>query len=287
MMAVGQVIPKTEHVWNDGKITTSSTCTTEGIKTYTCTSCGTTKTEAIAATGHGATEIRNKRDASVTSEGYTGDTYCTICNQKLSSGNAIAKLTPQTATPGKTVKDKSTNGVYKVLTDGVSVEFMKPVYKKASVRIPDAINVDGITCKVTGISANAFKNNKSLKSVTIGRNVTVIGINAFYGCKKLSKVSGGNGIVKIGHKAFGNCISLSKMTIPGTVTSIGKQAFCNCKKLRSITIKTSTLSGETVGSKAFAGTYKKPTVKVPAKQLKAYKKLLKTRGMSAKAVYRK
>ena len=287
LMAVGQVIPKTEHVWNDGKITTSSTCTTEGIKTYTCTSCGTTKTEAIAATGHGATEIRNKRDASVTSEGYTGDTYCTICNQKLSSGNAIAKLTPQTATPGKTVKDKSTNGVYKVLTDGVSVEFTKPVYKKASVRIPDAINVDGITCKVTGISANAFKNNKSLKSVTIGRNVTVIGTNAFYGCKKLSKVNGGNGIVKIGHKAFANCISLSKMTIPGTVTSIGKQAFCNCKKLRSITIKTSTLSGETVGSKAFAGTYKKPTVKVPAKQLKAYKKLLKTRGMSAKAVYRK
>ncbi len=36
-----------------------------------------------------------------------------------------------------------------------------------------------------------------------------------------------------------------------------------------------------------AGTYKKPTVKVPAKQLKAYKKLLKARGTSSKAVYRK
>ena len=283
----GKIIPKTEHVWNDGEITTSSTCTTEGTKTYTCTSCGTTKTEAIAATGHGATEIRNKKDASVTSEGYTGDTYCTICNQKISSGNTIAKLTPQTATPGKTLKDKSTNGVYKVLQDGVSVEFTKPVYKKASVRIPDTINVNGITCKVTGISANAFKNNKPLKSVSIGRNVTVIGTNAFYGCKKLSKVSGGNGIVKIGHRAFANCSSLSKITIPGSVTSIGKQAFCNCKKLRSITIKTSTLSGKTVGSKAFAGTYKKPTVKVPASQLKTYKKLLKVRGMSSKAVYRK
>ena len=283
----GKIIPKTEHIWNDGEITTSSTCTTEGTKTYTCTSCGTTKTEAIAATGHGATEIRNKKDASVTSEGYTGDTYCTICNQKISSGNTIAKLTPQTATPGKTLKDKSTNGVYKVLPDGVSVEFTKPVYKKASVRIPDTINVNGITCKVTEISANAFKNNKSLKSVTIGRNVTVIGTNAFYGCKKLSKISGGNGIVKIGHRAFANCSSLSKITIPGSVTSIGKQAFCNCKKLRSITIKTSTLSGKTVGSKAFAGTYKKPTVKVPASQLKTYKKLLKARGMSSKAAYRK
>ena len=283
----GKVIPKTEHAWNDGEITTPATCTTKGIKTYTCASCGTTKTEAIAATGHGATEIRNKKDATTTSEGYTGDTYCTICNQKISAGKKIAKLTPQTATPGKTIKDKSTNGVYKVLQDGVSVEFTKPVYEKASVRIPDTIKVNGITCKVTGISANAFKNNKSLKSVTIGRNVTVIGTNAFYGCKKLSKVSGGNGIVKIGHRVFANCISLSKITIPGSVRSIGKQAFCNCKKLRSITIKTSTLSGKTVGSKAFAGTYIKPTVKVPAKQMKAYKKLLKARGMSSKAVYRK
>ena len=264
-----------------------ATCTEPGIRLYTCTGCNATRTEEIPATGHGATEIRNKKDATTTSEGYTGDIYCTICNQKISSGKKIAKLTPQTATPGKMIKDKSTNGVYKVLQDGVSVEFTKPVYKKASVRIPDTIKVNGVTCKVTGISANAFKNNKSLKSVTIGRNVTVIGTNAFYGCKKLSKVSGGNGIVKIGRRAFANCISLSKITIPGSVRSIGKQAFCNCKKLSSITIKTSTLSGKTVGSKAFAGTYKKPTVKVPAKQMKAYKKLLKARGMSSKAVYRK
>ncbi|MFQ9076731.1 MAG: leucine-rich repeat domain-containing protein, partial [Lachnospiraceae bacterium] len=287
LLEEGQVIPKADHVWNKGEITTPATCTTKGIKTYSCASCGTTKTEAIAATGHGATEIRNKKDATTTSEGYTGDIYCTICNQKISSGKKIAKLTPQTATPGKTIKDKSTNGFYKVLQDGVSVEFTKPVYKKASVRIPDTIKVNGITCKVTGISANAFKNNKSLKSVTIGRNVTVIGTNAFYGCKKLSKVSGGNRIVKIGHRAFANCNSLSKITIPGSVRSIGKQAFCNCKKLRSIIINTSTLSGKTVGSKAFAGTYKKPTVKVPAKQMKTYKKLLKARGMSSKAVYRK
>ena len=70
---------------------------------------------------------------------------------------------------------------------------------------------------------------------------------------------------------------------------VGKIQTCSGKrvKLRSIIINTSTLSGKTVGSKAFAGTYKKPTVKVPAKQLNAYKKLLKSRGMSSTAVYKK
>ena len=115
----------------------------------------------------------------------------------------------------------------------------------------------------------------------------MIGTNAFYGCRNLSRVSGGNAIVKIGDKAFANCSSLTGITFSVTVRSIGKQAFYNCKKLRSITIKTSTLSGKTVGSKAFEGTYKKPTVKVPANQMKAYKKLLKARGMSSKTVYRK
>ncbi|WP_317244332.1 leucine-rich repeat domain-containing protein [Muricoprocola aceti] len=141
--------------------------------------------------------------------------------------------------------------------------------------------------KVTGISTNAFKNNTVLKTVAIGKNVTVIGANAFYGCKKLSKVSGGNSIVKIGGRAFANCVSLNGITIAGTVKSIGKQAFYNCKKLRTITFKTSALSSKTIGTKAFTGTYLKPTVRVPAKKLNAYKKLLKSKGMSGKAIYKK
>ena len=45
--------PKTEtHSWNEGEITTQPTCTKNGVKTYTCTECSTTKTEAVPATGH-------------------------------------------------------------------------------------------------------------------------------------------------------------------------------------------------------------------------------------------
>jgi len=43
--------PAHEHSWGDGEVTTQPTCTTEGVKTFTC-ECGETKTEAVAATGH-------------------------------------------------------------------------------------------------------------------------------------------------------------------------------------------------------------------------------------------
>ena len=42
----------TQHSFDSGKITTAATCTSTGMKTYTCTGCGTTKTETVAALGH-------------------------------------------------------------------------------------------------------------------------------------------------------------------------------------------------------------------------------------------
>ena len=48
------ILPATgaEHQWNSGVVTKAATCEAEGVRTYTCTVCGDTKTEAIAATGH-------------------------------------------------------------------------------------------------------------------------------------------------------------------------------------------------------------------------------------------
>lgn len=40
------------HAWGNGVVTTEPTETTEGVKTYTCSGCGATKTEAVPATGH-------------------------------------------------------------------------------------------------------------------------------------------------------------------------------------------------------------------------------------------
>lgn len=236
----GKTIPKEPHTWDEGKVTKNATCTEKGIRTFTCEVCRSTRIEEIHATGHVNTITKFSKKASCKSDGYSGDIFCQDCGKLLKEGTIIpktkhtwnagkittaatttkegiktftctfcgvtrtekiAKLKPQTVTPGKVINDKATNGVYKVLKDGMSVEFTKPFYKKASVRIPDTVKINGITCKVTGISANAFKNNTVLKTVTIGKNVTVIGTDVFWGCRKLNKVSGGNNIMKIGDRA--------------------------------------------------------------------------------------
>lgn len=127
----GESIPAKGHSWNEGEITTAPTCENAGVKTYTCTVCNATKTEAINATGHtpvdvakqpatcteaghtagvkcsvcGATisgievipatghkpEIRNAVEATLTTPGYTGDTYCSVCNELLKQGTEIPK----------------------------------------------------------------------------------------------------------------------------------------------------------------------------------------------------
>ena len=43
-----QTIPATGHSWNGGKVTTEPTAIDEGVKTFTCTTCGATRTEKIA-----------------------------------------------------------------------------------------------------------------------------------------------------------------------------------------------------------------------------------------------
>ena len=41
------VTNKTKHTWNDGEITTEATTEADGVKTFTCTVCGKTKTEPV------------------------------------------------------------------------------------------------------------------------------------------------------------------------------------------------------------------------------------------------
>ena len=82
-------VKATGHNW-EIKITKDATCTSNGTYRRTCKTCGYFENHTIQATGH-KPEIRNKKEATCSTTGYTGDTYCSVCNKKLSSGKTIAK----------------------------------------------------------------------------------------------------------------------------------------------------------------------------------------------------
>ena len=79
-----------EHSYTE-TITKKATCTTNGTKTFKC-ACGDAYEETIKATGHLHKETRNKKEATETTEGYTGDIYCKDCNTLLEKGKIIPKL---------------------------------------------------------------------------------------------------------------------------------------------------------------------------------------------------
>ena len=58
-----------QHTWNEGVVTRKPTCTEKGVRTFTCSVCGDTRTEAIKALGHEYGEWVIDRDATCVEEG--------------------------------------------------------------------------------------------------------------------------------------------------------------------------------------------------------------------------
>ncbi len=172
---------------------------------------------------------------------------------------------------GDKIQDAKKLAWYKVTKAGTkagkvgTVEYLKPISKKKkTVSIPSTIKVDGIKYKVTSIAKHAFKNNKYVTKVTIGKYVKTIGANAFYKCTKINA-----------------------LTIGQSVTTISSKAFYGCKKLKNITVKTKKLTAKKVGKNAFKGIHSKATIKVPKSKYKAYKTLLKKKGVGKKVKFKK
>ena len=110
-IADGKVIPALGHAWDNGVITTAPTCENAGVKTFTCTRCKETKTEAISATGHTPVQIPEK-PATCTEPGHKAGTKCSVCGAVLSGleeipakGHTVVvdpAVEPTCTEPGKT-----------------------------------------------------------------------------------------------------------------------------------------------------------------------------------------
>ena len=227
----GTVIPATGHRWDDGEVTKEATADSDGVMTYTCQNCGAERTERIPATGKptddtgqgnnpgqggntGPSDSGNQVNGGTngSSSGNTagGSSQTSDSKQQASSGAAPA---------GAVIENPSTGDTYKVISQGRTVEYRGSANSnKKTVNVPDTVVVDGVRYQVTSIANNAFKNNKKLTSVVIGRNVTKIGKKAFFGCQKLKKVTIKTTKLKtktVGAKAFTKAGSknYSKLTV--------------------------------------------------------------------------
>ena len=190
-----------KHTWNNGVITKPATIAKEGVKTYTCTVCGVTRTETIA-------KLPMPTVTPVPTATPTP---------------AITSAPTVTPTPsvsvGTKITDKKTGNIYKVTSSRSSSQTVAFIGNKVktSVIIPTTIKIKGATYKVTEISTNAFKNNRKLKKVVIGQNIVRIGKNAFYGCKKLTSItikSSRLTLKNIGKNAFKNTSPKATVKVP-------------------------------------------------------------------------
>lgn len=114
-------------------------------------------------------------------------------NKDGNDGESNDENTKEPICKGDVIKDKkglATYLVVKVSDKMLEVSYKNPVdRKKSSVVIPSTVELTtGQVAKVVAVEKNAFKKNKKLKKVTIGKNVKKIGSKAFYGCKNLKMV---------------------------------------------------------------------------------------------------
>lgn len=174
------------HDWDNGSVTVEPTIKKEGQLTYTCTACGIKKIETL----------------------------------------------PKAATPkkGKTISAFNSQDVYKVTKSGTkngTVEFVRTNnITITDISIPDTVIISGINYKVTSVAKNAFKNNKSLKKITIGKNVTKINVDAFNGCKNLNMIRiKSKKITFVGKNAFKGIKAKAKIKVPSSKLNKYKNIF--------------------------------------------------------------
>lgn len=247
----GKTIAKTtEHTWDGGKVTKAATCTEKGVKTYTCTVCGATKTEEIAATGHQHTEVRNKVEATCTKEGYSGDTYCTDCGEKLSSGTEIARKAHEYEERERNEANCKRNG-YILFVCKVCGDEKREVLPKTDHQHTEIRNKVEATCTDEGYTGDTYCTDCGEK-LSDGKKIPATGhIHIGYLGKKEATCENdgytgdayckdcgitleiGKNIPALGHTWEKKSVISPTYTKKGTITYICKR----CKEKKAVTTK--------------------------------------------------
>ena len=177
-----------------------------------CSICGQLYGEKNPSNHTGGTEVRNQKEATTTTEGYTGDTYCLGCGEKIASGTVIPKLPSSgggsssgggggSSTPSVTIPVSSDHGeaklsatisgstatvsvsgkeIDKVIADGaksVTVD-LSGLSKVDSVKLPASVIAKTEDAEDTGLTIRlpdgaVELDEAALESIATGKTLTV------------------------------------------------------------------------------------------------------------------
>mgnify|MGYP004603720391 CR=1 FL=1 len=171
------------HSYGDWQTTKEPTYTEKGLRTKTCTGCGDVVTEEIPMLNKPA-ETPTNPDSQKPVETPTNPV-----SQQPTTQQPVASA--ETAQIGETVKQGTDSYLITSTEDGN----MTVTYKESGnestkvVTVPDKVVIAGKEYIVTDIATDAFKNNKKVTNIKIGKNITKIGKNAFKNCKNLKKIT--------------------------------------------------------------------------------------------------
>ncbi len=263
-------LPALPHIWDEGRVTHAATTEAEGVKTFTCLRCETTRTAPI---------VKLSSETS-RAEG--------VCGEKLTwrlSDNGVLTISGSgkmedyvNRGPWAAYRDEITSVVVAAGVESVGKRALADCAQLKAVELPDSL---------TAIGSEAFFSCAALTSLTVPKNVTSIGSEAFYGCEALRGVwvDAGNavyctdnfgvvynkektalvyvpimaelgdyvipdGVTSVKPYAFECRLGLTGVRIPEGVTSIDEHAFYGCTALKSAVIPSSVTS---VGESAFNG----------------------------------
>ena len=167
---------------------------------------------------------------------------------------------------------------YDVISKGEIAKVIKSQGEKytGAIVIPETINHDGISCKVTEIGNQAFFNCRDVTSISLPKTIVSVDLNAFGGCYGLNAVfitdltawcnikfgyRDSNPLSEAHHLFLNNQEIKGDLIIPDGVETIGNYTFCKCTELTSVVLNNGVIA---IGENAFNGCAKLSSVTIPS-----------------------